>query len=550
MITAPPIALRPYSAPCGPFRTSMLSMSYSSWLNCEGFAIRTPSIRTATEGSLLRAWEMPRTTMKEVPWFCVWTIVMLGVRAMKSCGRTIPADWISWALKAFTTTGTSSSVSSRLRAVTMTSSISVLCAMAGTATAAARIAATAVVRHVPLGVSMKVSAFRVRLPPAAAGRARHLRAEHRGPGDHRLELSESDIPAQVLETAVGRDDHVFRAHEGQRAPDARRHGLRRLHVGTSEVEHAEHDLLAFERFEDRAVEVGLGGFEGDLLAVAARELRQERVGRRASVDERRIAEADVDRRGAGHALERPVQRLETVLARLVGPRLHVGLVDLDDVRARREEVADLAVERRGVVRRRELAAAAVVVDLRLLRHREGSRDRDLDGPRRVAAQELQVAHADRVAPADRSRHARHRDRVAAAVERRAGVVEVDAFQRVGEQVRVAFAADFAVGDDVEAGGLLRADRKDRGVVLRLLQVRRRDAPQLACAHARWKAPGELLAVDEPVRLRHAADQGRGKQGGARVGHRPIPRPGARGAPRHPASHRSLRARPGSRRHAG
>ena len=54
-------------------------MSNSSWLNCEGFAISTPSISTATEGSLLRAWEMPRTTMNDVPWFCVCTIVMFGV---------------------------------------------------------------------------------------------------------------------------------------------------------------------------------------------------------------------------------------------------------------------------------------------------------------------------------------------------------------------------------------------------------------------------------------------------------------------------------------
>ncbi len=96
----------------------MLSMSNSSWLNCDGLAIGTPSISTATDGSLLRACEMPRTTMNEVPWFCVCTIVMFGVSAMKSCGRRMPADSISSALKAVTATGTSSSASSRLRAVT------------------------------------------------------------------------------------------------------------------------------------------------------------------------------------------------------------------------------------------------------------------------------------------------------------------------------------------------------------------------------------------------------------------------------------------------
>ncbi len=100
----------------------MLAMSNSSWLNCEGLAISTPSINTATEGSLLRACEMPRTTMNEVPWFCVCTIVMFGVSAMKSCGREMPADSISAALNAVIATGTSSKDSSRLRAVTTISS--------------------------------------------------------------------------------------------------------------------------------------------------------------------------------------------------------------------------------------------------------------------------------------------------------------------------------------------------------------------------------------------------------------------------------------------
>ena len=101
----------------------MLVMSNSSWLNCDGFAISTPSIMTATDGSLLRACEIPRTTMNEVPWFCVCTIVMFGVSAMKSWGRRMPADSISCSLNALIATGTSNSDSSRLRAVTTTSSI-------------------------------------------------------------------------------------------------------------------------------------------------------------------------------------------------------------------------------------------------------------------------------------------------------------------------------------------------------------------------------------------------------------------------------------------
>ena len=82
--------------------------------------------------------------------------------------------------------------------------------------------------------------------------------------------------------------------------------------------------------------------------------------------------------------------------------------------------------------------------------------------------------------------------MAAAVERRAGIVDVDAFERGGEAVGIAFAPHLAVGDDVEPGALLVADGEQRGVVLRLLEQFRRNAPQLLGAHARRKAAGELL----------------------------------------------------------
>src|SRR5688572_6476966 len=192
-------------------------------------------------------------------------------------------------------TGTSWKDSSRLRAVTMISSISVVCAVAGNATAAARMPITAVERQVPLDVGMNVSALRVRLQPYGPGCARHLRAEDGGPCDHRLELSGSGVPAQILESAVGRDDEVLGAHEGQRAADPRRNDLRRLDLGAPEVEDAEHDFLAVERLENGAVELRLGGLEGNLLTEAARELGQEGVRRRSRVDDRGIAKADVDR---------------------------------------------------------------------------------------------------------------------------------------------------------------------------------------------------------------------------------------------------------------
>ena len=64
------------------------------------------------------------------------------------------------------------------------------------------------------------------------------------------------------------------------------------------------------------------------------------------------------------------------------------------------------------------------------------------------------------------------------------LVVVDAVERGGEAVGVALAAHLAVGDDVDAGLLHVADGEDRGVVLRLLQIRLLHAPELVQAHAR------------------------------------------------------------------
>ena len=107
MMMAPPMALRPYTAPCGPFSTSICSMSNSSWLNSAGLVSSTPSTSTATEGSLLRACEMPRTTTKALPAFCVSTSVMLGTRAMKSAGLSMPAASMVSAVNTLTVIGTS-----------------------------------------------------------------------------------------------------------------------------------------------------------------------------------------------------------------------------------------------------------------------------------------------------------------------------------------------------------------------------------------------------------------------------------------------------------
>src|SRR4051812_22415542 len=101
---------------------------------------------------------------------------------------------------------------------------------------------------------------------------------------------------------------------------------------------------------------------------------------------------------------------------------------------------------------------------------------------------------------------RHRIGMPRAVERGPGTVDVHALERGGEPVRVALAPRFPVGDDVEPGVLLGADCEHGRIILRFFQKRFFNPPKLSRAHTRRKAPCELLAVDQPFRLRVAADQ--------------------------------------------
>ena len=219
------------------------------------------------------------------------------------------------------------------------------------------------------------------------------------------------------------------------------------------------------------------------------------------------------------AVEGPRQGRDPELSCPLRSGLHVRLVDLDDVGACREEVGDLVVDG-ARIRQSELGVRFVEVVLGLLRHRERARDGHLDRLRGVRAQELDVAHLHGVPALDRADDARHRVGVAAAVERRPRVVDVDAREGGREPVGVALAALLAVGQDVEAGPLLVMDRDERGVILGLLEVLRVDPPQLRRAHPGREPVAEPGAVDEPVRLRVGADEARGEGVGGGCGHRP------------------------------
>ena len=65
---------------------------------------------------------MPRIETCRSPASADWTWARPGVIAMKSWGRSMPAAWISVAVKAWMVTGTSSIFSTRWRAVTVISS--------------------------------------------------------------------------------------------------------------------------------------------------------------------------------------------------------------------------------------------------------------------------------------------------------------------------------------------------------------------------------------------------------------------------------------------
>ena len=95
-------------------------------------------------------------------------------------------------------------------------------------------------------------------------------------------------------------------------------------------------------------------------------------------------------------------------------------------------------------------------------------NRDLDRTAGVGAQEFNVTDLHGMAPPDLANDTRHYGRRAAAADRFAGIVEIEAVESVGEAVRIADAPDLAVGDDIQPGVFLVADGEQGGVILSLL----------------------------------------------------------------------------------
>jgi len=216
--------------------------------------------------------------------------------------------------------------------------------------------------------------------------------------------------------------------------DAGGDGLRRLRRG---VAHADHGLVA-EAVEGGEIEIGLGDLDRDLLDLRGRELGQERVAVRLVARDIGVAEAEVQGGRPGDAVEGAVDRRQGQAARLVGAGLQLGLVELDHIGPSRLQVAQLGVDRGGVVHD-QLFLVPVELVLGLARHRERAGQRDLDPPVGVGAQEFDIAHLDGPPP-DRARDAWHHDGAAGAPAHRRRVVEIHARERGRKAVRVAFAA--------------------------------------------------------------------------------------------------------------
>ena len=104
---APDVAFLPYSAPCGPFRTSIWAISRSSLLKALGLVCKTPSTTKAKFDSASLVEVKPLIVTKVSPTLTVFAMTTFGVKAMKSSGLSIPASLISLEVKTLIAIGTS-----------------------------------------------------------------------------------------------------------------------------------------------------------------------------------------------------------------------------------------------------------------------------------------------------------------------------------------------------------------------------------------------------------------------------------------------------------
>ena len=288
----------------------------------------------------------------------------------------------------------------------------------------------------------------------------------------------------------------------ERGAEAAGHRRGRLRGGVGEVEHAEHDRLGRQRGQRGEVEPRLRRLDRDLARGAPVQLGQERVAARLVLHGERVAEAQVHAGELRDAGEGAVDGGHGVGAGAVRPRLHVRLVELQRVHERLQLPQLLVHGRR--VRHRQPLLVPVVLVLGELREREGARQRHLDRAVGDAAQEGHLTREHGPRAPDRADHPRDRRRLAGAGDGHPRALEVEAVEGVGELVEVALPPLLAVGDEVDPRPLHVAHRQAHRVVLRLVEQRLGQPPDLAPPHAGDGVGRELRLVHQPVGLRVAA----------------------------------------------
>ncbi len=198
----------------------------------------------------------------------------------------------------------------------------------------------------------------------------------------------------------------------------------------------------------------------------------------------------------------------------IGPE--PGLVDLDDVGAGGLQVPGFGVHGVGEGHDQRLLVAVVLIDA-LQSQGEGTGQGDPGAATGVAAQEAHVLDLDGAGPSDGADHAWHLNPAPWTQLDGPRPCRIHPLQRQDEAVGIALPADLAVGDDVDAGALHVFDGQAGGVVLGLGQDLRSRSPDVRRIDAGHVVAPQPVLIDQPVRLRIAADHGRRQQLGKRCG---------------------------------
>ena len=209
-----------------------------------------------------------------------------------------------------------------------------------------------------------------------------------------------------------------------------------------------------------------------------------------------------------YALQRAVDGLYAVGIRAVGIVAQPGFVELNDIRTGRRQVAHFDIDRRRIGHRQRLRITVVLIP-RLLAEGEGAGQGNLHAPVGVALEKQEILDFHRRGSREGPDHAwqRHFEVLHAP---NVGMFQIETSERRRKVIGIAFPSHLTVGNDIDAGALLISDREQSGVVLRLDEPRFGDTPDVACTHTRHDLGFEQIVIDQPGRLRIAADDGGGE----------------------------------------